>query len=86
MALILTGAAIFVTSDLPDLLLSKLQSGIPATPSTAGGKLELLIEHPAPLILLAAGCFYLWVYIRYQAPIGITTREDAPMDVAASAG
>ena len=67
MALILTGAAIFFTSDVANILLYIAQSKIPAAPSGLGGKLKLLMEHPAPIVLLAAGCFYLWVYVCWKS-------------------
>lgn len=64
MALILTGAAIFFTSDIANILLFNAQSKLPAVPSAVSEKLKL---HPAPLVLLAAGCFYLWVYVRWRS-------------------
>jgi hypothetical protein len=74
-ALGLTSAAIFVTSDIPVIRLAVLAERLHVSASTLSGKLELLLLQPAPLVLLAAGCFYLWVYIRYE-----------PEDPAESAG
>ena len=65
-ALGLTSAAIVVTSDIPLIFLSFITGNIAISPNTLGGKLTLLALQPAPLVLLAAGCFYLWVYIRYK--------------------
>ncbi len=68
LALILTAAAIVVTSDLPLLLLFILTRNLFISPSTLGGKIMLILLQPAPLVLLAMGCFYLWVYARYGPP------------------
>lgn len=60
----LTAAAIVVTSDVFLLFLVRVTSGITISPSTLHGKMMLLMLRPAPPVLLAAGCFYLWVFIR----------------------
>lgn len=66
-ALALTAAAIFVTSDIPIAFLLKLADGLPAHPSTLAGKIaNLAVLRPAPVFLLVLGCFYLWAYIRYN--------------------
>jgi len=65
-ALGLTGTAIFVTSDFPLFFLSAAQGHLAISDATFSGKLALLLLHPAPLVLLAAGCFYLWVYMRHK--------------------
>lgn len=65
-ALTLTAAAILVTSDLPIVFLTQATKSLPTSVSTLGGQLTLLLIHPAPLVLLAAGCFYLWAYVRYE--------------------
>lgn len=63
----LTWAAIIVTSDFPMMFLLGLIWNIPVSPGL-GGKLALLAIHPAPLVLLAAGCFYLWVFVCWNPP------------------
>jgi hypothetical protein len=68
LALALTAAAIAATSDLPLLLLHLISRRLSISPSTLGGKMMLILLHPAPLLLLAMGCFYLWVYARYNPP------------------
>jgi hypothetical protein len=65
-ALALTSAAILVTSDIPIVALVSATGKMAVSTSTLGGKLTLLALQPQPLVLLAAGCFYLWVYIRYE--------------------
>ena len=64
-AVALTSAAIFVTSDFPIMCVVLLTSRLTLTASTLAGKLLLLLLEPAPLVLLATGCFYLWAYVRY---------------------
>lgn len=85
-ALGLTSAAIFVTSDIPLIIWTVATSKVGASPSTLGGKLTMLVLQPAPLVLLAAGCFYLWVYIRFESSAeGIAERGDAVNGTVAAA-
>jgi hypothetical protein len=72
----LTSAAIFVTADVPNLWVFARGYGSSVSSSTLGGRLTLLLLKPAPLVLLLAGCFYLWVYIRYEPPSPGARRED----------
>ncbi|HEX8712809.1 MAG TPA: glycosyltransferase 87 family protein [Terracidiphilus sp.] len=63
-ALALTSAAILVTSDIPLLVLLELTRNLPGSPSTLTAKItDLVLLQPAPLLFLATGCFYLWVYL-----------------------
>lgn len=62
----LTSAAIFVTSDFPIMCVVLLTKKVPLSASTLGGKLVLLLLQPAPVVLLATGCFYLWMFVRYK--------------------
>lgn len=80
-ALGLTGTAIFVTSDFPLFFLSAAQDHLAISDATFSGKLALLLLHPAPLVLLAAACFYLWIYVRHK-PVEI----EAVADLEASLG
>ena len=66
-AVAFTLAALLATSDLPQALLLILEESIHVSSSTLSGKAVLALLQPAPLILLATGCFYLWVYMRYAA-------------------
>ena len=67
-ALGLTWAAVFVTSDVPIMFLNLYSAGVPNSTSTLAGKLKLLVLNPAPLVLLVAGCFYLWVFVCWNPP------------------
>lgn len=73
----LTAAALFVTSAVPIIFETAAVKKLPLALSSLSGKLTLLALQPAPLVLLAAGCFYLWVYIRYE-PAGEDFAPDAP--------
>lgn len=84
-ALAMTAAAILVTSDVPIVVVTQMTKSIPTSVSTLGGQLTLLMLNPAPLVLLAAGCFYLWVYARYEpAEAGVAEPDDAVREAAAS--
>jgi hypothetical protein len=65
LALIITGAAFFVTGDVSGLLLLRLLTSLRPAP---GGLAEWLVNammvFPAPLLLLVTGTFYLWMYWR----------------------
>lgn len=80
----LTAAAMFVTGDVWFYVLFAFAWVHPSSLSVVGGKLALLALHPQPLVLLAAGCFYLWVYIRYE-PVGVGEGKEtaAAMETAA---
>lgn len=71
-----TAAAIFVTSDIPIMVVRHTRQ-LQIVVSSLTGKLMFLAFHPAPVVLLVTGCFYLWVYIRYVPPVstGETTAE-----------
>jgi hypothetical protein len=65
LALLLTGATLFVTGDVSSLILLRLELNLHPAP---GGLAEWLVNgmmvFPAPLLLLASGAFYLWAYWR----------------------
>lgn len=84
-ALGLTGAAVFVTSDIPILVELHAARNLPASTATLGGKLVFLTLHPAPVVLLVAGCFYMWVYIVYKPPETDMAQLGAPTKAAATA-
>jgi hypothetical protein len=64
-ALTLTSAAIVVTSDIPLLVLTIVTRNLPTYPATVSAKLlDLVLLQPVPLILLATGCFYLWLFVQ----------------------
>ena len=79
-ALGLTTAAIVVTSDIPLLLLTIATRNLPTFPTTISAKLlDLLLLQPAPLILLATGCFYLFLFLQ-SAPAQEEPRSSLPDD------
>lgn len=64
-ALFLNSAAIVITSDLPLALLAQLTKGLHlSTENLQSELLMVLLGRPMPMILLALGIFYLWVYAR----------------------
>lgn len=83
-ALVLTSLAIFFTSDLPLMYWVALTKPLRLSTATPPERLALLLSEPAPLVLLAAGCFYLWAYVRYEPPVHAAKPEDAGMKLAGS--
>ncbi|HEV2132826.1 MAG TPA: glycosyltransferase family 87 protein [Terracidiphilus sp.] len=68
-ALALTSASIFFTSDMPLAVLGVMTQNIRISASTLTGKLAIILLHrQAPILLLATGCFYLWIYLRHATP------------------
>jgi hypothetical protein len=64
-ALLVTSAGIVSTADIPLTLFLALTRNIPtAAAGFSGQMLTVALTRPAPLILLAMGIFYLWVYVR----------------------
>lgn len=79
-ALGLTTASIFFTSDIPLILVARFTAGFDGSSSTLSGKLLLLLARPAPLVLLGTGCFYFWEYVRYQpSQTWFAQKDDAGM-------
>jgi hypothetical protein len=66
----LTAAAIVVTSDIPVMVMFETTKELNVSPNTVSGKLTLLLLRPIPLVLLVAGCFYLWAYMGYRPAPG----------------
>ena len=63
----LTVAGIASTSDIPLAILLILTRNLHFSTTALAGKLmTLLLLRPTSIILLAMGCFYLWVYVRYD--------------------
>lgn len=83
-ALGLTSAAILFTSDIPLTLWAAATGGLAASGSSFGGKVMLMLLQPGPLVLLAAGCFYLWVYMRCEQPAGPAKQEGGGVNAAAA--
>ena len=87
LALALTAAAIFFTSDIPIALSLKLAETLPSNPHGFSGKLlELALLRPAPIFLLALGCLYLWIYLRYLSRPAILPRQNETSTSPAMSG
>ena len=64
-ALAVNTAGIVLTSDIPAVILLILARNLHTSTVGMAGKIgTVLLVEPAPLILLAMGVFYLWVYLR----------------------
>jgi len=64
-ALLVNTAGIVLTADIPMAILLVFAKGLHLPVEGLWGKvLTLLLMHPASLILLVMGVFYLWVYVR----------------------
>jgi len=65
---LLTAFALLCTADVPSTILLTIMNGLKiGTASIFGKVLTVTVFHPAPLVLLATGVFYLWVYFRRTA-------------------
>jgi hypothetical protein len=65
-ALLVTAAAIVFTADIPLAILLTLTGNLHISTAWLSGKiLTVVLTRPTPLILLAMGIFYLWVYVRH---------------------
>lgn len=79
-ALALTSAAIVIVGDIPLLVLSILTRGLPTFPTSFSAKLlDVVLLQPAPLILLATGCFYLFLFLQ-SAPAQDEPRLAVPAE------
>lgn len=86
LAVVLTTAAVIITSDIPLAIDVAIGQSLSPSASTLGGKIAtMVLLRPAPLILLALGCFYLWMYMRYEPPADPPPLENTANTPAASA-
>jgi hypothetical protein len=70
LALLLTGAGIVMTDDVPLQILAIQSARLRgATTGLTSQFLTLMLARPVPLILLAMGVFYLWVYVRHTSVV-----------------
>ena len=68
-ALLLNTAGVVLTADIPSASLILLTDHLQVGTSGIFGKiLTVALMRPAPIILLAMGIFYLWVYVRRTVP------------------
>lgn len=88
-ALALTSAGILATSDIPlALYYASTQKLFISTTTLVGKMMAVLLFTPAPLVLLALGCFYLWVFLRYnppQANLPLAEKDGAAADAGRAA-
>jgi hypothetical protein len=74
---LMTTLAIASTSDVPATILLGLMNGMKDLNSVQGRLLIAFVFHPAPLVLLATGSFYLWAYFQRTAHIEAENSECA---------
>jgi hypothetical protein len=67
-AALVTTLALLCTADVPATILLNMMTSMRGGIASLGGRLLIaFVFHPAPLILLATGSFYLWIYFRRTA-------------------
>lgn len=67
LALLVTTAGIVFTADIPLTILVTLTSNLHiSTAGLSGQLLTVMLTRPAPILLLAMGIFYLWIYVRHD--------------------
>lgn len=75
----LTSLGILLTATMPLAFLSEHAPAIGSLAARLPGKwASVLLLHPTPVVLLAMGCFYLWLYLRHapahaEEPAAATT-------------
>lgn len=80
LALLFTGAGTVMTSDIPVQQLAIRSAHLrESAPGLPGQLLTLVLARPVPLVLLAMGIFYLWVYVRHPV---LDTREGKARKIA----
>jgi hypothetical protein len=68
-ALLATAAGIISTADIQLTILIILTGALHIpTAALSGQMLKFVLMRPTPLILLAMGIFYLWIYVRHAKP------------------
>lgn len=84
-ALALTAAGILSTSDIPRAFLILLHQNLSVSTTTLAGKMiTLFVYQLAPLLLLAMGCFFLWLFVRYAPPPESVTTQNSAKNMAIS--
>ena len=72
----LTSAGILLTSTSPLMLLYQNGAALAAFAAKLPGRLPaVLLLRPAPVVLLAMACFYLWAYLRYEQTANSTPQQ-----------
>ena len=81
LALLVTSAGIVLTADLPLTILAIHTANLHiSTAAIAGQILTVVLMRPTPLMLLAMGIFYLWVYVRRDPTRDATARPGEPKE------
>ncbi|MGA3130604.1 MAG: glycosyltransferase family 87 protein [Terracidiphilus sp.] len=75
---LMTTLAVVSTGDVPATILLGIMNSTQGLDNISGRLLTAFVFHPAPLVLLATGVFYLWVYFR-------CTAQERPVTVDACA-
>jgi hypothetical protein len=77
LALLLSSAAIVFTADIPLTVVVMLRNSLPTGMSGIWGKaLAMVCLEPTPLVLLATGVFYLWMYVKHDADALVWARPE----------
>jgi hypothetical protein len=72
LALLVTSAGIVFTADIPLTILWILADNLHiSTAGLSGQILTVVLMRPVPLVLLAMGIFYLWIYVRHDPERGL---------------
>jgi hypothetical protein len=79
-ALAVNTAGIVFTSDIPLSILVILTKNLHAGTGLPGKMLTVALTRPVPLVLLAMGIFYLWVYVQRAPARAATTEHEGPED------
>lgn len=80
-ALLVTSAGFVFTADIPLIILLALTRNLHiSTAGLAGKILTVVLMRPTPLILLAMGIFYLWVYVRSASSGDATAGPGEPQE------
>jgi hypothetical protein len=79
LAMALTSLAVVFTADIPLTIWVMLRPYLPVGMSGVLGKaLAVVLLAPTPVILLAMGIFYLWVYVKSDAVLPAMARVEKP--------
>jgi hypothetical protein len=80
-ALLVTSAGLYSTADIPLYILAIHTANLHiSTAGISGQMLTVVLMRPTPLILLAMGIFYLWVYVRRDPARDATAGPGEPKE------
>ena len=76
---VLTTMAITATSDIPIAILTLITANLQITSMSVAEKISTAVfTRPAPILLLALSCFYLWVYLRSSSGLYSLSQKSSP--------